>query len=147
MSRLLALPQIWLAVFSAAGLGLGYVLPIPLSPILRVLGFLLFGTGVALMIWAAGTMMRARTTVMPGRRPDALVTTGPFAFSRNPIYLGDVLVMASLMLALDAVAGLILLPGFVILLDRLFARREEVMIAAAYGADFRRYRERVRRWV
>lgn len=147
MAKLLQLPQIWLALFCAAGFALGLALPVNLPPILRVAGFLSFGAGAALMIWAAGTMMRARTSVMPGRIPAAIVTTGPFAFSRNPIYLGDLAIFASLMLALETVAGLVLLPVFALTLNHLFIRSEEQRLAARFGADYARYCGVVRRWL
>ncbi|AGT08727.1 isoprenylcysteine carboxyl methyltransferase [Paracoccus aminophilus JCM 7686] len=141
------MPQVWLAVCVAAGIGLGQLLPLSLPPILRVLGFLLFGAGAALMVWAAGTMRRAGTTFMPDQTPDHLVTRGPFAFSRNPIYLGDLLVLASLMLALDCAAGLLMVPILGVILDRAFIRKEEETAAARFGPLYDSYRARVRRWL
>ena len=145
--KLFQLPQIWLALFCAAGFALGLALPVSLPPILRVAGFFLFGAGSALMIWAAGTMSRAKTTVMPGRVPTQMVTSGPFAFSRNPIYLGDLVIFVSLMLALDTLAGLVLLPVFAILLERLFICREEQSLQAHFAAGFTAYQAKVRRWI
>lgn len=147
IGRIADLPQAWLVPFALAGLALGRLLPLELPGALRLSGWLLIGAGLALMLWAAVTMRRARTTVMPGRRPDALVTHGPFRFSRNPIYLGDLLLLAGLMLAADALAGLMLLPGFIYLLQARFIQREEQTILAAYGAEFENYRARVRRWL
>ncbi|MFC3568921.1 methyltransferase family protein [Paracoccus simplex] len=147
MTRLAALPQAWLVLFAAAGLGLGWFLPLNLPPLLRGAGLLLVAAGLGLMLWAALTMRRARTTVMPGRRPEALVEAGPFRFSRNPIYLGDVILLAGLMLALSAPLGLALLPVFVWLLQDRFIRKEEEVIAAAFGSAYDRYRLRVRRWI
>lgn len=144
--KILALPQVWLVGFTLAGLALGMALPISLPPILRVAGFLSFGAGCALMIWAAGTMSQANTSFMPGRRPDHLVTWGPFGLSRNPIYLGDLIIMASLMVALDCLAGLILLPAFALVLDRHFIRHEESVIESHFGAAFQAYKAKVRRW-
>nr|WP_233253322.1 methyltransferase [Paracoccus binzhouensis] len=92
-----ALPQAWLVLFALAGLGLGWLLPLDLPPLLRGAGLLLVAAGLGLMLWAALTMRRARTTVMPGRRPEALVEAGPFRFSRNPICLGDLILLAGLM--------------------------------------------------
>ncbi len=144
--RLAGLPPVWLVLFALAGLALGRLIPIGLSPGLRGAGLFLVVAGLALMLWAAATMRRARTTFMPGQHPDALVTHGPFRFSRNPIYLGDVVVLAGLMLALSAPLGLILLPGFAGLLQQRFIRPEEAMIAGDFGAEFETYKARVRRW-
>lgn len=147
IARLAALPQAWLVPFVLAGLALGRILPLGPFPAMRGTGIFLVLAGLALMAWAARTMLAARTTVMPGRRPDALVTNGPFRFSRNPIYLGDMIVLTGLMLALEAPAGLVLVPGFGQFLVRRFIRHEEEMAAAAFGTEFASYRARVRRWI
>ncbi len=144
--QLTALPQFWLVLFALAGLGLGRLFPIGLSSEIRGAGLFLVVAGLSLMLWAAVVMRRARTTFIPGRHPDALVTHGPFRFSRNPIYLGDMIVLAGLFAALSAPAGLILLPGFAWLLQHRFIRHEEAMIAADFGAEFETYKARVRRW-
>ncbi len=147
IGRLAALPQVWLVPFALAGLGLGWALPLGPFPVLRGAGLVLLAAALALMLWAALTMRAARTTVMPGQRPDHLVTRGPFRFSRNPIYLGDLIGLAGLMLALDAPAGLIAVPFFALFLEHRFIRREEAVIAAAFGPAYETYRARVRRWI
>ncbi|KGJ06155.1 Protein-S-isoprenylcysteine O-methyltransferase Ste14 [Paracoccus halophilus] len=145
--RLAGLPQVWLVLFALAGAAAGRLLPFELPPVIRGAGFLLLLAGGALMLWAAAVMRAARTSFMPGQSPDALVTGGPFRFSRNPIYLGDVIALAGLMLALSAPAGLVLVPAFALLLERRFIRHEEKLVAAAIGPAYDRYRARVRRWL
>ncbi len=147
VARLAALPPVWLALFALAGAGAGWLIPLPLPGGLRGAGLVLIGAALALMLWAALTMARARTTVMPGRRPEALVTGGPFRFSRNPIYLGDLILLAGLMLALRTPAGLVTVPAFALFLQRRFILREEAVIAAAFGSAYDRYRMQVRRWI
>ncbi|SIP89936.1 Phospholipid methyltransferase [Paracoccus thiocyanatus] len=147
IARLAGLPPVWLGLFALAGAALGRLLPLELPPALRDLGLLLVAAALALMLWAAFTMWRARTTVIPGRLPAALVTQGPFRFSRNPIYLADLILLAGLMLALSAPAGLVAVPALALVLKRRFILREETVIAAAYGPAFDRYRKRVRRWI
>lgn len=147
MWRWLDLPPVWLALFALAGWALGLVFPVDPSFALRWAGFLLLATGTGLMVWAALTMRRARTTIIPGRRPGALVTGGPFRLSRNPIYLADLLLFLGLMLALGSLAGVALLPGLVLLLTRRFILPEEEMIARAFPAAYSDYRQKVRRWI
>ncbi|RCW83415.1 protein-S-isoprenylcysteine O-methyltransferase Ste14 [Paracoccus lutimaris] len=141
------MPQVWLLPFALAGLALGRIFPFGPSPPMRGGGLFLVALALGLMLWAALTMRAARTTVMPGRRPEHLVTNGPFRFSRNPIYLGDLIGLAGLMLALDAPAGLLVVPGFALLLEHRFIRQEEAVIAAAFGPAYEDYRSRVRRWI
>lgn len=147
IARLAALPQVWLVLFALAGAALGRLVPLGRPFALRGAGLLLIVAALALMLWAGLTMRRARTTVMPGRRPDTLVTDGPFRFSRNPIYLADLILLVGLMLALRVPAGLVMVPAFGLFLPRRIILREEVMIAAAFGPAYDRYRMQVRRWI
>lgn len=147
MARLAALPQFWLAVFVIAGLVLGRIVALPVSYPVQVAGLALAGAGIAMMMWAAATLARARTSMIPGVRPKALVTQGPFRFSRNPIYLGDLLLMAGILIALDAAAGVVMVPFFGWLLADRFIRLEEKVIEAEFGEDFRSYMAKTRRWL
>lgn len=147
MARLSALPQFWLAVFVIAGLALGRIAAFPLSGLVQLVGLLLAAMGIALMMWAAATLSRARTSLMPGVSPKALVTWGPFRFSRNPVYLGDLLLLTGLLIAFDALAGVVMVPFFAWLLFDRFIRQEERLIEARFGADFRVYMLNTRRWI
>jgi protein-S-isoprenylcysteine O-methyltransferase Ste14 len=138
------LPPVWLVLhllLLRAMQGIGPERPLPLPGLLLVLA------GLALVIWGAVEIRRARTSVWPGRTPDALVTTGPFRFSRNPIYLGDAIVLLGAVLWQGTAIGLILLPLLVAILTRRFISREEAGLRAAFGARFEAWAGRVRRWV
>ncbi|WP_347266337.1 isoprenylcysteine carboxylmethyltransferase family protein [Paracoccus sp. (in: a-proteobacteria)] len=145
MWRALDLPPVWLALFALAGWGLVPALDPP--AVWRWAGFLVLAAGLALMVWAALTMRRARTTIIPGRRPEALVTSGPFGYSRNPIYLADLLLFAGLMLASGRIAGLLLVPVLALVLQQRFIRHEEEVIARAFPDAYSSYRQKVRRWI
>lgn len=147
IARLAGLPQVWLVVFALAGLLLGRIAPWPAPLWLQQAAWLLAAAGFALMILAARTMSRARTTFMPGQVPARLVTWGVFARSRNPIYLGDLLVLAGFLLACDAATGLIFVPLFASFLTRRFIHEEESLARAAFGAEYESYAARVRRWI
>ncbi len=147
MGRLVSLPQFWLVVYVLAGLILGRLIPIPLPHWLQVLGMVMVGAGILLMALAARTMTRAQTTFMPGQVPAHLVTDGPFRYSRNPIYLGDLLILSGFLLAIEAVPGLIMVPFFAWTLADRFIREEELRIEAEFGDAYRAYKEKVRRWI
>lgn len=109
-------------------------------------GLGLGGSAVLLAAWGILHLRRARTPVEPGHVPSALVTSGPYRFTRNPLYLGQLLFLLGLGLA----AFPWLLPGAAIqalLLDRLVIPSEEARIAARFGEAFGAYRARVRRWI
>lgn len=114
---------------------------------LRVLGTVVVGAGFALMLAAVLEMRRQKTTVVPHMQPDALVSTGVFGLSRNPIYLGDTLVLAGLALRWDAPLGLILVSVFISVIERRFILAEEGRLSDAFPDAFARYTARTRRWM
>jgi len=110
-------------------------------------GGLLVGGGLLSIGLAALEMRRARTTVIPHMEPDALVTSGIFRRSRNPIYVGDALVLTGLILRWGAWPSLVLVPLFVWLITDRFVLDEEARLRARFGAAFDAYVERTRRWL
>jgi protein-S-isoprenylcysteine O-methyltransferase Ste14 len=116
-------------------------------------GFICAATGVAgLAICALGVLpfRRAGTTVDPTRpeRASVLVTTGIYSVTRNPMYLGMLLLIVAWGLYLANTVGLILAPlAFVLYLDRVQIPREESALATAFGSDYAGYARRVRRWL
>jgi protein-S-isoprenylcysteine O-methyltransferase Ste14 len=115
----------------------------------RPLAALVALAGLGLMALAAWTMWRARTTVNPLRpeRAAHLVTSGVFARSRNPIYLGDALILLALALAFGNWLNFLLLPLFVVCIDRGQIAAEERALQRLFGDEYRAYCARVRRWL
>lgn len=142
--KLLDYPQVWILIFAALAFLAGRILPMPAVP---AAGWALVALGLALMAVAALTMMRAGATVDPTRQPTALVTHGIFRLSRNPIYLGDVLILAGLCLAWQPLAALVLVPVFVLVISRRFIRREEAWLQDRDAAAFDAWAARTRRWL
>lgn len=112
-----------------------------------LLGGLLVGGGLVLIALAAYEMTRNHTTLVPHRDADRLVTSGIFSRSRNPIYLGDFLILAGVILFWDAVLTLPLIPIFVWFIERRFVIPEEDRLRRKFRANFARYSQDVRRWV
>lgn len=111
------------------------------------LGWLLIALGALLMLGAVFEMSRARTTVIPHRQPVALVTSGVFRISRNPIYLGDALIILGASVASGSLVGLLLVPVFGVIIQRRFIIAEEARLERTFGAQFRNYRDRTPRWL
>jgi protein-S-isoprenylcysteine O-methyltransferase Ste14 len=110
-------------------------------------GWFLIGAG--LLLGAAGimTLVRARTTFMPDRESNDLVTAGPFALSRNPIYAGMMAIYVGVALAINSAWPVLLLPLVWILMRVSIIAREERYLAEKFGAKYVDYRRRVRRWL
>jgi protein-S-isoprenylcysteine O-methyltransferase Ste14 len=116
-------------------------------PALPVAGWLLIALGLGVMLWAMSTFRRARTSVLPFRPATAMVTGGPYRFSRNPMYLGLTLVYVGLSFLTRMAWPLVMLPLGLWALTALVIRREERYLGAAFGAAYADYRKRVRRWI
>lgn len=142
-------PPIAFLLATAAALGLQQVLPLawPGGGALALAGWLLLFAALGLDAAAMLAMRRQRTTLLPHRAATSLVTTGPFAWSRNPIYLGNTLAMAGAALAFGnpwfLPAGLLA----AIAVTRLAIRPEEAHLAATFGAEWDAYAARTRRWL
>lgn len=144
-------PILYLAVVLAA-LALEAIWPmgpIPAATLvgLRIGGFVIAAAGLGLDLAAMLAMHRARTNILPHRAADRLVTGGVFAISRNPIYLGNTVLLIGAALALPSLwmaAGALLAAALV---DRLAIRREERHLAARFGQAFADYAGRVPRWI
>ena len=126
-----------------------HVLPLPLDSGLpgTLAGGALVLAGLALLAWTLLTFRRHHTTVNPYGRVATLCTSGPFALSRNPIYLGDWAILAGAALLLDTAWPLAFAPAVWALLRYGVIRHEEAHLEARFGDSYRAYRSRVRRWL
>lgn len=108
--------------------------------VLGVMAVLLFG-------WAERTMSAAGTHATPRSPNTALVTSGPFRFSRNPIYVAYALFTVAILLVANSAWGLVLVPFAVIAADRLVIPDEEARLWDTFGDHYDDYRHEVRRWL
>jgi protein-S-isoprenylcysteine O-methyltransferase Ste14 len=107
----------------------------------------LISAGFGLLGWAITSFRRAGTNVPTNRPALALVVTGPYRFSRNPIYVGGTLAYLGLALAVDGVWLAALLAPFLLILRYGVIAREERYLEAKFGAAYRAYTQNVRRWL
>jgi protein-S-isoprenylcysteine O-methyltransferase Ste14 len=138
-------PPVWLIGFIAIAWGLARLWA-PLEDALVWPGWALVAAGITLIIWSALAFLKARTTIVPHQAPSALIETGPYRFSRNPIYLADLVILAGVALILGAPLALILLVPFREVLLRLFILPEEVVLERDLGRAYLDYKDRSRRW-
>jgi len=119
----------------------------PFADILLAIGVLAVGAGVLLDVLAFRAMSRARTTIMPHKGSAHLVTGGPFAVTRNPIYVGNTLLLIGigLIFGIAWLLPLTLLAAFAT--QKLAIEPEERHLEARFGKAYRDYRKRVRRWI
>lgn len=147
--RWLDLPPVWLLAAILLARAIGRLDPLGLSfggAWAMFAAGLLIGAGLIVIMLALIELRRHGTPVMPRRDPSSLVTTGIFRRSRNPVYLGDVLILAGFILRLDAPLALPLLPLFVWLIERRFILPEEEVLRRRFRHDWGRYERDTRRW-
>ena len=114
---------------------------------LALTGAVPFVLGILFNVTADRQFKRHETTVKPFQRSSALVTGFPFSISRNPMYLGMSLLLLGVALLLGTVAALIPVVIFPYVMDRIFVRIEEKMLAETFGREWEEYQSRVRRWI
>ena len=113
----------------------------------KVAGFLVVSVGIFLLIIATGLFMARKTTVMPTRAPDKLVTEGIYRITRNPMYLGMLLILSGFPLIMDTIIGLICPAIFFFLMDRIVIPREEKVVEGVFGKAYLEYKSHTRRWI
>jgi protein-S-isoprenylcysteine O-methyltransferase Ste14 len=142
-------PLAWgLAVI--AGLALGWRVPLPFLPADRLAGWLgatVFVLALALFAWAIVTITSGGSNVPTSRPTTTIVASGPYRFTRNPIYLGMFLGLIGLAVAFDNLWLLMMLVPFALVIRYGVVAREEAYLERKFGDVYRGYRSRVRRWL
>ncbi|MBO0912523.1 MAG: isoprenylcysteine carboxylmethyltransferase family protein [Acidobacteria bacterium] len=140
-------PAIYLIAI-AAGLLLHFARPIPFAPgLAKPLGAIIAIGAAALSVWSVRTFRSAGTPV-PGNRPTAaIVKSGPYRFSRNPIYLAFSLFQTGIALMVNDAWILVTLLAAVSVISFVVIPREERYLQARFGKEYGTYKAGVRRWL
>jgi protein-S-isoprenylcysteine O-methyltransferase Ste14 len=144
-------PLLFVAGFAAAWIVDRRVLPLHLTQtgegFLSDVGVVLVVVGLVLMGWGLITFKRARTAIIPYHSASSLVTTGPYRFTRNPMYTGLTIAYVGGALLVNSAWPLILLPEVLVVLLVTVIAREERYLGDAFGSEYAAYCARVRRWL
>lgn len=105
--------------------------------------------GIAIAVAGVIQFRRSHTTVNPmtPERTSALVSSGIYRYTRNPMYVGMLLALLAFSVVLASPASLLILPAFVVYMNRFQIVPEERELARHFGIEFQAYRARVRRWL
>ena len=106
-----------------------------------------FLVGLAIMTWAWALFRRSGTPIRPTDTATSLVTDGPFRISRNPMYLGIVIMLLALAWGVGTLPMLIGPVGFFLVMSFVFIPYEEQRLQALFGESYATYTRRVRRWL
>lgn len=134
-------------LISALALNWFVPLPAPWTFVLRILGGLMVAAGLFLGGSAVSQMTRAHTSPDPHQPATALVTEGPYRWTRNPIYLGFFLIYLGITLLAGTLWGLLLSPFLIWTVTNSVIHAEEVYLEKKFEEMYTGYRSRVRRWL
>jgi protein-S-isoprenylcysteine O-methyltransferase Ste14 len=146
--RYLVPPQVPPLVALALIVILDRVAPVPFLPrtVSVWVGIPLLALGVVFWTWGVSGLIRKGETPNPAKATARLVTSGPYRFSRNPIYTGGTVGLLGLALLLDTATGVAVVVALW-LGARHLTLAEERYLEAKFGEEWREYRARVRRWI
>jgi len=144
-------PLLFLAAF-LAGIGIETVVPLGrrltrFTGLTHPLGVALLAAGLILACVAIATFAAVRTTVFPHGSPSRLVTSGPYRFTRNPMYVSLTVTYLGAASTWQFLWPVILLPLPLLWIERLLIPIEERRLTDAFGDTYRAYCRRVRRWL
>jgi protein-S-isoprenylcysteine O-methyltransferase Ste14 len=142
-------PPLVAVLFIVIAYLLGYFirLPFAIPPVVQYFGLALTLIGFLLGIGAFMEFRKARTTLDPHGSTKYLVTSGIYRFTRNPIYLGFLLMVIGLPLNSGLIWGLILAPFYIMTMSRMVIEREEAYLEKKFKNQYTNYTSRVRRWL
>lgn len=142
-------PPVWLLIF----MGIAKLQTWVWNPFsyqsgsVSTVGWVIVWAGIALMGLSFVMFLQHKTSVVPKRIPNSVISTGPYRFSRNPIYLADAIVLIGYILTLGSVVSFILVPMFMKVIEMRFIEGEETHIRAEFGAPYAEYCKQTRRWI
>jgi protein-S-isoprenylcysteine O-methyltransferase Ste14 len=145
----IALPPVLYLGTLLLGLLIHFFKPVPLSttPWIRLAGVLILASGIFLARWGRRTMVKAGTNVIPTKPTLAIVTQGPFRYTRNPLYIAATLAYIGLALLFNSFWPFALLAPLLVVMHCGVVRREERYLEAKFGTQYLVYKESVRRWI
>ncbi len=142
-------PPLLLIAVIIGGRMLDHWLPTPWIPadLAHPVGTMLIVLGLANDVWCALTLRRHDTTILPHRAVTTLVTSGPYRYSRNPIYISELVITLGCGLLLRSPAIVLFIPALFFALTKLAIEPEERHLHAKFGLEFEQYAARTPRWL
>lgn len=110
-------------------------------------GLIPMAVGMALNTIAGKAFIKSGNSIRAFERPEKLLTSGVYKYSRNPMYLGMVLILVGVAVLLGTLSPFIIAPMFAITMDRVFVIAEEEILEQHFGEQWTQYRAEVRRWL
>ena len=145
-------PPLLFAVLLLFGFAIERLSPLEITsrqwlPALHALGWAMIIGSIALFLVSLMGFRKAKTSIIPVKPSTTLVFAGPYRFTRNPMYLGFLVLSAGIALAANALWPLLMLPFMVVFTNALIIAKEERYLERKFGEEYLGYKRRVRRWL
>ena len=112
-----------------------------------LLGLILVISGLSLVFVSFRFMRKMKTTFIPDGTPEVLISSGPFKFSRNPIYLGMLTILVGIAFLMSSLSAIIIAFVFGIIINFTWIAHEEKKLHELFSEDWENYSSKVRRWI
>ena len=112
-----------------------------------LLGLILILSGISLVFVSFRFMRKMKTTFIPDGTPEVLISSGPFKFSRNPIYLGMLTVLVGVAFLMSSLSAIIIAFVFGMIINFTWIAHEEKKLHELFSEDWENYSSKVRRWI
>ena len=110
-------------------------------------GILILIIGISLVYISLRKLSKMKTTFIPDGKPEKLVKDGPFRFSRNPIYLGMLLILVGVSISLQSFSSLMISIIFGLIINFTWIKHEEKKLEDIFDSEWEEYSKRTRRWL
>ncbi|MDY0094574.1 MAG: isoprenylcysteine carboxylmethyltransferase family protein [Candidatus Vecturithrix sp.] len=143
------LPPTYLLIAIVSMVALHFLAPLTslISFPWNMLGLIPFAIGVGINMLADNAFKRANTTVKPDETSTTLITDGVFRLTRNPMYVGFVLILFGIAIFVGSLSPYLIILLFPILMEKIFIITEEQMLEQTFGNTWLTYKQQVRRWL
>lgn len=141
-------PPMWATLFIGLAWLVSRAVSLPIVFKSTLVGLSVFAAGAAISASGVIRFARSKTEIMPASNKNThLVVTGPYKFTRNPMYLGILVALMGLAITLGTIAGWIAALIFFVFVNAVSVPYEETKMDAQFSEDYRAYKSRVRRWI
>lgn len=142
-------PPVLFAVLIVIGWGLQKLIALPsfTVPFHTWLGGEFIVGGLAIIVWSATEFKRHKTTILPHKASSAIISGGPFKYSRNPIYFAFSMIQLGAAILLTNLWILLLLIPALLIMSKFVIEREEAFLTQKFGQSYIDYKNQVRRWI
>ena len=143
------MPTTWFIVLLIVIIVIRFIIPdIRIIPFpYNYLGWLFVIAGVVLNLWTDNLLKRYNTTVKPYLKPSHFISNGPFSISRNPMYLGMLVILTGTAILFKSIILLIPAILYIVIMNLFYIRKEESNLLEQFGNEFLQYKKKVRRWI